>query len=328
MISINRAVLHSMDAATELYFCSDEELLLDLNVCAYLIRHLEKITKSTTSQKGQFKLTSKLYAQIKQYNSDEFMKLSRTIANMWFGAYCEAMRFVDMNLLCIEYVEDDVLYFAVLQFKNKQGYIRQISSEDGIVKNEILTYASLIPGMSQSIEEYFIINMHDYSIRLKENKYFLNSEDELLISDQILYCHIETSTKDALKTLDNIVTKVSHELDEDVLENTLKYKQYVNLCTQTDQKLNVEEICEQVFEENEEFVKRFEVLTQENHVPSTIELTKKAPASVRRHKIKTDAGIEIIIPVDFAEVSENVKITNNEDGTISIALHHIGKIVE
>lgn len=328
MISINKAILHTMDAATELYFCSDEELLLDLNVNAYLHRHLEKISKQQTSQKGTFKLTSKLFAQIKQYTSDDFIKLTRNIANTWFGAYAEANRFLDMNLLFVEYVEDDVLYFAALQFKNKQGYIRQISKEDGIVKNEILTYASLIPSMSQTIEEYFIINMHDYSIRLKEDKYYLNDDEELLISDIILYCHIEASTKDALKTIDTMITKISHELDEDVLENTLKYKQYVNLCTATDQKLNVDEIAPQVFEKREEFVSRFNELAFENKLPDTIELGKKAPISLRKHKIKTDSGIEIIIPVDYHEIKDTVSIINNEDGTISIALHHVGKIVE
>lgn len=328
MIAINKAILHTMDAALELYFCADEELLLDLNVNAYLIRHLEKITKQSSAQKGTFKGTSKLYGKIKQYTSDDFLTLSREIANTWFGAYAEAMRFLDMNLLFVEYVENDTLYYAALRFNNKQGYIRQISREDGIVRNEILTYASLIPSMSQNVDEYFIINMSDFSIRLKEDKYYLNREEELLISDQILYCHIEKSTKDALKTLDEIVTKVSHELDEDVLENTLKYKQYVNLCTQTDQKLNVDEICEQVFKDNDDFAQRFEELSMESKLPETIELQKKAPASLRRHKIKTDSGIEIIIPVDYAEVKDNVLITNNEDGTISISLHHVGKIVE
>ena len=328
MISINKAILHTMDAASELYFCADEELLLDLNVNAYLIRHLEKISKQTTAQKGQFKVTSKLFKEIKEYTSEKFQSVSRSIANTWFAAYAEANHFMDMNLLFVEYVENDIMYYAALRFNNKHGYIRQISKEDGIVRNEILTYASLIPSMSQNVDEYFIINMHDYSLRLKEDKFYINNEEELLISDQILYCHIEASLKDSLKTLDEIVTKVSHEMEEDVLENTLKYKQYVHFCTQTDQKLHVDEICEQVFSENEAFSERFHTLTMENKLPETIELQKKAPISLRRHKIKTDSGIEIIIPIDFAQSKDSVEIVNNSDGTISISLHHIGKIVE
>lgn len=328
MIVIHQAILHTMDAGTQLYFCADEPLLLDLNVNAYLIRHLEKMAKQTSNQKGTFKLTSKLFKEVKQYDSDKFLSLARNIANTWFGAYAQAGRFLDMNLLFVEYVMDDVMYFAALSFQNKVGYIRSISKDDGVVKNEILTYGSLLPSMSQNIEEYFMINMHDYSILLKENKFYLNNEEELLISDQILYCTIESSTKDALKTLDNIITKVSHELDEDVLENTLKYKQYVGVCCESDQKLNIDEICAQVYPENEAFAKRFDVLTMEQQVPETITLQKKAPISLRRHKIKTDAGIEISIPVDFEQIKESVEIIQNEDGTISVSLHHIGKIVE
>ena len=134
MIVINQAILHTMDANTQLYFCADEPLLLDLNVNAYLIRHLEKIAKQNTAQKGTFKLTSKLFKEVKQYTSEKFLELARSIANTWFGAYAMENRFFDMNLLFVEYVMDDVLYFGALSFMNKVGYIRSISKEDGIVK--------------------------------------------------------------------------------------------------------------------------------------------------------------------------------------------------
>lgn len=328
MISINKAILHTMDEATQMYFCSEEEMILDVAVCEYLIKHVEKVMSLNNAQKGKFKMTSKLYGQFKEYDSEQFVSITRSIANTWFAAYIDVLRFCNMNLLFVEFREEDTNYFCVMQFKNKSGYIRNILKEDGVVRNEILTYASLLPSLSQSVEEFFVINLDDYSILLKEDKRYLNSEDELLISDQILYCDIEMSMKDSLKVINDIVSKVSDELEEDVLDNTLKVKRLMKSCIETDKILDVKDICPVVFPNNEQFEEKFEALAMESKLPKTIELEAKTPAGIRKHKIKTDAGVEIIIPVDYADSKDTFNIVNNSDGTVSIELNHIGRIVK
>ncbi|MDD3049098.1 MAG: nucleoid-associated protein [Bacilli bacterium] len=328
MISINKAILHTMDETTQMYFCAEEEMLLDVSVCEYLIKHVEKIMTLNNAQKGKFKLSSKLFAKMKEYQSENFIEVTRFIANTWFATYVEALRFCNMNLLFVEFREEDTTYFGAMQFKNKNGYIRNISREDGIIKNEILTYASLLPSLSQSVDEFFIINMDDYSILLKEDKRYLNSEEELLISDQILYCDIEMSMKDSLKVINEIVNKVSDELEEDGLDNTLKVKRLMKSCIETDQKLDIHDICPVAFPNNEQFEEKFTTLAMESKLPKQINLEAKTPTGIRRHKIKTDAGVEIIIPVDYAESKDTFNIVNNSDGTVSIELNHIGKILK
>ena len=49
--------------------------------------------------------------------------------------------------------------------------------------------------------------------------------------------------------------------------------------------------------------------------------------TIRSHKIKTDTGIEIKIPTEYLENNRYVEFTNHADGTISIQLKNIGKIV-
>ena len=53
----------------------------------------------------------------------------------------------------------------------------------------------------------------------------------------------------------------------------------------------------------------------------------KVVKSMRSHKLKTDTGIEIKIPTEYLQDNRYVEFINNPDGTISIALKHIGKIV-
>lgn len=328
MISITKAILHTMDEATQMYFCSEEEMILDVSICEYLVKHVEKILAQNNAQQGKFKLTSKLYNELKEYDSEQFVSITRSIANTWLSAYVDALRFANMNLLFVEFREEDTNYFGVMQFKNKHGYIRNISKEDGVVKNEILTYASLLPSLSQSVEEFFVINLDDYSILLKEDKRYLNSDEELLISDQILYCDIEMSMKDSLQAINEIVSTVSDELEEDILDNTLKVKRLMKSCIETDKILDVKDICPVVFPDNKAFEEKFEALAMERKLPKSIALEAKTPAGIRKHKIKTDAGVEIVIPVDYAESKDTFNIVNNSDGTVSIELNHIGRIVK
>lgn len=327
MISITRAILHSMDSATQMYFCSNEELLLDVALREYLIKHIEKAKTLNSSQHGKFKLTSKVYAQLKEYDSECFKELTKSIANTWFGAYVETQRFLDMNLLFAEFIDEETKYFAAMQFRNKTGFMRSITKEGGVVTNEILTNTAIMPSTSQSMEEFFIVNLEEYTIQLKENKRYLDASEELLISDQILYCDIELSMKDSLDKIHQIVEKVSEELEEDVLDNSLKVKRFVKSCVETDKKLEIEDIAPVVFPEDVEFAKKFEDLTYEAKLPRMISLAQKTPPTLRKHKIKTDMGIEISIPVDYVDSEDTLVVHTNEDGTVSVSLNHIGKII-
>ena len=47
----------------------------------------------------------------------------------------------------------------------------------------------------------------------------------------------------------------------------------------------------------------------------------------RTQKIKTDTGIELSIPIDYFQNKEYVEFINQPDGTLSIALKNIGKLL-
>jgi len=49
--------------------------------------------------------------------------------------------------------------------------------------------------------------------------------------------------------------------------------------------------------------------------------------TTRNHKIKTDTGIEITFPVDYTHDQRYIDFINNPDGTISIEIKNVGKII-
>lgn len=87
-------------------------------------------------------------------------------------------------------------------------------------------------------------------------------------------------------------------------------------------------MCEEVFRDNEVMKKTFRQKAAEADIPAKIEVENpKVVKSIRSHKIKTDTGIEIKIPTEYLENNRYVEFTNHADGTISIQLKNIGKIV-
>ena len=87
------------------------------------------------------------------------------------------------------------------------------------------------------------------------------------------------------------------------------------------------EIAEELFAEKPLAKAEFKEELKKQGVPTAIEVEYVKPTrSDKVQKIKTDKGIEIIIPVDYMNTKEFVEFKNQPDGTISIQLKNITHI--
>ncbi|MEG0757435.1 MAG: nucleoid-associated protein, partial [Raoultibacter sp.] len=61
--------------------------------------------------------------------------------------------------------------------------------------------------------------------------------------------------------------------------------------------------------------------------PERVVVEKSAAARMtKNHKIRTDTGIEITFPVEYAQSAEFIEFVNAPNGLISIELKNIGRI--
>ena len=79
----------------------------------------------------------------------------------------------------------------------------------------------------------------------------------------------------------------------------------------------------------EEAIKEFgKKKIEEKERPKDLKIEKtSAVRASKSQKIKTDTGIEITVPVEYFEDDRYIEFINNNDGTISIALKNIGKLI-
>ena len=83
-----------------------------------------------------------------------------------------------------------------------------------------------------------------------------------------------------------------------------------------------------VFGSSPAMAREFQQQVAEAKLPDVVAIEKEyAQKAGRSHKIKTDTGIEITFPSEYIENTDFIRFINNPDGTLSIELKNIGKIV-
>lgn len=149
-----------------------------------------------------------------------------------------------------------------------------------------------------------------------------------ILPDVILQCDFQKSSKEMLKTVTQIVSKVAEGHGVNSAVALSKAKNFLCENAEVSTTLSPTDLCQQIFSDSEEMQDEFLSLVQEEQIPDEIKIEKSfAIKASKSHRIKTDTGIEVIFPAEYFENHEFIEFVNNPNGTISIQLKNIGKIV-
>ena len=86
------------------------------------------------------------------------------------------------------------------------------------------------------------------------------------------------------------------------------------------------ELAAEVFED-EPLQERFVETAADENIPERVRVDKKAAERItRNHKIRTDTGIEITFPSEYAHNPEFIEFASMPNGLISIELKNITQI--
>jgi len=93
-------------------------------------------------------------------------------------------------------------------------------------------------------------------------------------------------------------------------------------------KLNIEDLGNTIFSDSEEMHDKYEEYIEKEQLPKSIKVNRaQLTNSVKTQKIKTDTGIELIVPVDYYRNKDYFEFLTDESGKISIRLKNIGEII-
>ncbi len=331
IIDIKKAILHILDCNSGAGIFSECELdISDGGLQAYIARHIEKVYGDPGLRKGEFTESSGFRYHMSEYlgESISFSQFSLFSAERLYENIKNSENIESCDIVVCEAVINERRIIAVLKFDNKPGYVHHVNQQDGKISNEIINHYAILPSMSHKITHCAFVDCEDYSIKYKGKKISIEGEKVDLIADALLECIFDISVKESFNTVRKIAKNIAQEYGAEEIETEARMKAYVKESAVAAEEIVVEDMAEKVFEGLVSAKHDFVEKSKEASVPQKFEMneyvTKKVNADIR---LITDTGIEIRFPSEYYKDDENISIINNDDGTISVQINNINKLI-
>lgn len=330
MVIIDKAILHILDFNSGMTVYSDEELTVQDSIETFLLKHIEKSWGSQDAKPGTFYDDSHCAQLVKEYLSGEmsFVPFSKELAKKLEDAFVHAEEMASSDVIVADVRIDDRRQIVIFKSNSHIGYTHQVNQTETGIKNEIINHYSIMPNLSQKMEEFAFIDTESKEISVTAKKYTIDGNSILVFPEILLECSLTPSPKEAIKNLSKTAAKVAEAYGQDKVATEAAVKSYVTENMQNTDELDLVEAGKEIFKENPSMQADFDNAIKEAGFTEPVKMDQEATIKkMCKHKLKTDTGIELTIPSEYFDNTEYMEFHNNEDGTLSIMLKHIGNIV-
>ncbi|MBP3884418.1 MAG: nucleoid-associated protein [Olsenella sp.] len=363
MMRISHAILHAFDFESGSYYFSERELdVSERATKSYVQRHMRKISSSADNQHGSFSEGSGFADALHGYVAGQigFVEISEQVAQYLWEELRRCDDLEECDLLVCDFTDtkdmkvraeqagsgavaeamveaaqdadgfDDLSqeFFAAVLLPRKQAFVHELGSDaTGAAANGILRQDSTLPNPTQKVDSYVIVDLADFSIDFHDKVRTVGTEERRVIPDGLLQCSVEASSREVVETVEKIVADVAAEYGANVTEAVAQAKAVVASSADREESFAPEEVGREVFEDRPEMRERFEEAARERDLPEEVPVKRGvANRLAKNHKIKTDTGIEITFPSQYAADSNYIEFTTDSEGYVSIVIKNVGKI--
>jgi hypothetical protein len=331
-INLKHATLHILDNVSGTAIFSDVEIDTSEDMGDYLSKHIAKVMEDPGVKNAFFAdnesdifFLSRMLAE----NENDFLPISKDIANKLFILMQKHIDISPADFLCCLFEADNCKYLGLLKLNYKTAFTHWVENiEDGYA-NKVIKHKALLPQEGQKLEECIIVNLENFSIKILEKQYEINGEKDFYLSKYFLKCSCGLSDNAKVKIIDKVTKNINKKYFEEDFEKALIMKKAVNESLEKSSAIQIDQVAGKIYESElnirNEYVEEIaKAGISENEIILPEKLIEKR---FKNHKIKTDTGIYIYFPVEFAGNNEKIEFINNPDGTTSIIIRNIGKII-
>lgn len=332
MLTINHGALQVFDFTSNLCLLSRQELDVSEGlVDTYLVKQLERLLTSSDNKTGSFLDQSLFKGELTKYRDqlEDFLSFASYVGTDFFHYLSLSDKLDPADLLVVDFTAEDVSYVAFLLLGHKTAYTHQVVNEaEGGVSNRLIPHYAILPNPTQKVDSYALINQETLEIAFGDVIRHIDGEEAAVVADKLLQCSTVISAKEVIKTVNKIAKSVAEEHAANAAVVLSKAKSYVLDNVEVSDKFSPRELGDQVFADTPAMKSDFEARVAEAHLPPTVQVDKKAAvAAAKSQKLKTDTGIELTVPSDCLHNPDYIEFINNPDGSLSIELKHISKLV-
>lgn len=330
-ITIKRAVLHVLDSNSGMPVISRGELEITAELAEYLANHIDKLLEDSNLKNAVFAGDENNILNLCKLlndNEEDFLLITADMAVKLFKIMQEQIDIPSADLVCCLAEINGTRHIGIMKLNYKAGFTHWVNNEEEGSVNTIIRHRTLLPQEGQKLEECALVSLHDFSIKLLEKQYEINGVKEFYLAKYFLKCSCELSDNAKLKILDKVSKSINKKYFDEDFEKAIKVKKAVSESFEETSSIQVDRIADKVFDKNldirHEYVEEIAkagLPEKEITIPDRL-IEKK----FKTHRIKTDTGIEIDFPLEYAGNNDRIEFVNNSDGTISIIIKNIGRI--
>lgn len=326
---IEKLIVHMMDPSSNILIRADQEMEAE-ETCLEMLE--QKITKAFTSvqqTKGNLQKDHQIAKWIASYQNKDvtFVELSNRIAQDIFEKKCKAGQFQPSDLLLAEVLYQERRYLVGVDNAHIEGWMHQTNQSDAMTKNEILKCATLISSNLLKKDRAFLLEYSDLTLSCIESTIEIEAETCCFYRDVVFESQSTPSYQEVRKAMNKAVEATIKEYDLEPVKVLPKMKQMINDTLVAKEEIKAADVASIVFGDQPLAKQHFEMRMKEKGMDQPVITEHVKPSKAEKvTKIKTDKGIEVIIPVDYMDSTDYVEFQTLEDGTWMIHLKNINRI--
>ncbi len=329
-VSISKAILHILDISLGIPVLSENLMSFNDEMREYTEKHIIKCYNDVDLKKTKFINEDGFFLNlIKEYlNTDDFIKFSNVVSEVFFKLSVENPDIKPCDLLFVQANVFNKDYMIILKLNYKKGYIHFTKQEE-TTKNIIIEQPCSLPAATQKIDEFIFVDLNNLDVFVKEKRCQVYNEPCYYISKHLLECKEEKPDKEKVKIITETTDKIIKEYYDDDIFMKSQVKNIIRENVEESLNINMEEISEKVFKDNDAKQIYNEEIKMKGIKESEVKVNFNYANKIKtKQKLITDEGIEINIPYEILSNKEKVEFITNHDGTISIILKNIDSIID
>ena len=319
---IQRLIIHSLDENLETQILSKKQMNLNDNAYTeeYIKRFAKSCLNSSATYTGRLNQDSSFHEIIDA--KFDFITTTQKIAKQHFAFHKNQDASKNLNLLYSLLEHGDDLYLAGFEVHGKDGFIRIAKQEDD-VENHIVHNAMILPNTFASVQSAFMLNLSNAELYLKgkpEHEDFFQT---------LFDCELIANSKTAFSSMQSAIEDIMEQREGESLPKIIHLKEILGNVASEFDLVSSTDVLEEVLEGmNDTESMRVKKSMLDENVEDDLDLRKLRKSRIlSRHRVKTETGIEIILPLNEIDLNEVFIIEENPDGSTDIRIKNIGKLV-
>ena len=327
-IIIHKAIVHILDMSITSPVLSELPIEIDDDTFEYIAKQITKIAFLPTNKKYSLTNNSENCQLLMTFDKNNFEQITQTLSKNIFEIMKRCTNPNSCDLMYCLYETEGVTKLCMLKLDYKDSFIHKIDELDDKRIVRVIKYKSTLPNISQKSDESFIYEIENNMLFINEKRYEIEEEKTTVFSNFVFNLPFTLSPKDTYDAIEKASKKMVKEYFDNDIEKKINVKKEIVESFNEKGIVDLNKITDTVFEADSVVKERYnEELKNSGIKEETVKLDYKLDKKInKKQRIKTEEGIEILIPVEYLDDTDKISFNTNEDGTVNIVMKSLNNV--